>query len=168
MEDDVKLFLASFAFLSISLLGGIGFYTKFIATYRFRGIDVSRVSRFEIIESKNESSPNGGRVVKFQDKEIIKEMLDSLQNCEELSSRDHESFQSSYKIKLILEDEVPNEEFFISVYKKSNRNSGRTNLTPHFSKSQKIYLGDFNCAKFQDLVIENVDPLFQNTDSFAK
>lgn len=160
-DDDFKLFAASFGLLLISLLGGFGFYAIFVDTYKFRNIDFSKVSEFEIVESKSEYSPNGQRIEKFQDAKIIREMLESLQKCESFTPN-HESFQDGYKIKLIFEDGISNEDFFISVYKRSNTNSGRTSLMPHVSDNRGVNLGNYKCNTFEDLVSKNIDPLFQN------
>lgn len=165
-EDDFKLLFASFGFLLLSLFGGWAFYAGFVDTYKFRNIDISKVSAFEIVESRTESSSKGEEVKTFQNTEIIREMLKSLQNCEEFTPN-HESFKDGYKIKMMIDD-FYDENLFISVYKKSNANNGKTSLMPHRSDFGNVNLGNYNCPKFQDLVRKNIDPLFRSKESPTK
>lgn len=166
-EDDFKLLFASFGFSLLSLFGGWAFYAGFVDTYKFRNIDISKVSEFEIVESEKENSLNGEQVKKLQDRKIIKEMLESLQNCKEFTPN-HEWFRDGYKIRIVIDNDSNNKDLFISVYKRNNKGNEKKSLMPHRSDFRNVNLGNYDCAKFQDLVAKNIDPLFQSRESSEK
>jgi len=146
-----------FLFLIVgSFFGSLDFYH----TYKFRNIDISNVSSFKVYQSEKEDTINDKKSVEINDKSIIERMLRSLQKCQ-VFSPNHESFVDGYKINLVFTDEKYDNDLYISVYRNSTQNNGKTSVMPHKTIGRGVSLGDYNCPEFQKLVQENIDPLFK-------
>ena len=161
--------------LLMNLFGGVVFllfgifasYFNSKETYKFRNIDISQVSGFRIIKSIDEYSADNPQQITITDKQAVQDVLKSLKECYSIS-RNHESYQDGYKIKLIFEDKSLDKDFFISVYRISNKTNEKFVLMPHVGENRNLNLGEYGCPTFQDWVRKNIDPLFQNKESQPK
>ena len=164
----------NFGFLGLSLAGTVfllvgifGPYFNIKETYKFRNIDISQVSGFKVIKSDDEYSPDNSKQITINDAQAAQGILKSLKECYSIS-RNHETYQVGYKIKLLFEDKNLDQDFFISVYRLSNKINEKFVLMPHIGENRNLNLGEYGCPSFQEWVSKNIDPLFQNKSNLPK
>ena len=147
------------------LLIGI-FFSIYIPyqTYQFRSVKIADVSEFVIVTTEDEYSPDGEIKIKFDNKTKIHEMLKSLDECKEFSPN-HESFEDGYKVKLVFDDNKYRDDLYISVYKRSSAKNGKTSVMAHIGEENNLNLGNYSCPKFQELIVKNIDPLFNEINN---
>lgn len=149
------------------LIGAIFSFADFKQTFSLRNIDISQVSGFKVIKSSNENNSNNTQSIVINDAENVQKALQSLKNCYE-TSRNEESYQDGYKLKILFFDENLGGDYYISVYRKSNNNEGKSVVIPHFYENKNLDLGEYGCPAFQDWVRTNIDPLFQQKEKLSK
>lgn len=153
------LILGFISLLAVSC-GAFFSITHSLYVYEFRSIEISKVSGFRIYPSKNESSFTKNNYRDFHDKKAISKILESLKECTEFNPN-HESFENGYKINLIFDDESYRNDLYISVFRKSTRENGKTSVMPHVTSHQSVNLGNYHCPTLQKLTRKYIDPLFE-------
>lgn len=137
------------------------------STYNFRNIDISKVKGFKIAKSADEYSQTKSHFIIFDNAQQIQEALKSLKNCGSIQP-DHEHFENGYKLQLLFTDENFGNDYFISVYKRTNRSANKSAVIPHFFQERNLNLGEYDCPAFQDWVSKFIDPLFQEKENKTK
>lgn len=160
-RDEFRNGIAFFAGLIFLLCGSIALVGNYWSTYNFRNINISQIKALKVIKSEDEYKNDNSKFVIYDDAASIQNILMSLKTCSE-TSRNHESYQDGYKFQIIFADESLEKDFYISVYRKSNNKEGKSVVIPHYYENKNLNLGEYGCSTFQDWVINNIDPLFQN------
>jgi len=160
-KEYFKLSVVTVVGIFIFLIVTIFSVSAIWSTYSLRNIDIAKVKGFRVIKSDEEYKNDNSKFVFFDDTQAVQKALQSLRNCSE-TSRNHESYQDGYKFQIIFADENSEKDLYISVYRKSNNKEGKSVVIPHYYENKNLNLGEYNCPAFQDWVIKNIDPLFQN------
>ncbi len=148
-------------FISLSAIfcGAFFSITHSLYVYKFRNIQISEVSGLRVYESKRESNINKENYIEITDKNLIKEMLESLKECTEFSPG-KETFKDGYQINLLFDNKNFRKDFYISVYKNSLFENGNNSIIPHITSDRSVNLGNYQCQTFQKLTRKHIDPLF--------
>lgn len=151
-----------FGFIALIFLS-CGFFSSIpnnLLIYKFRNIEISEISGFEITKLDGEfETIKSNKTIKFENSEIAQKMLKSLNNCESFQ-RNHESLSNGFRLKLLFKNENIYQNFYFSIILAGNATSKSAVLIPHSESLHTLYLGEFTCKEFEDSLKQYIQPLF--------
>ena len=154
-----------FTALVTSLIGGVhlfGIYGSVLNAWRFRRLEPGQVIGLSVQRMGEEGVPENRPPVIIKDMVLIQEGLSELATSKS-RSRNHESFSDGYRIKLLLEGARPGTDYYLSLYRNSNRGGPVSVVIPHVganSAGTANHGGEYSCVEFGEWVRRRIDPLF--------